>query len=275
MGDAVFPYPGNKSTMANDIISTFPDHQAYVEVFGGAGGVLFSKEPSYVEIYNDKDSNIVHFFRILRDHCEELKEWLDSVPYSRELYEEWVEDFYSGDHPDDDIERAGRFFFLRYAQFGAVYSRKVGFSTAINSTSPAISFNNKAERLNDFSDRLSNVIIEDIEAFELVKKYDSENTLFYCDPPYIDVEGDKYRHHSFNHNRFRKLCADIEGYAVISYEHVPDCYESSKWSIRSINTTHHINSPEERDEVLIMNFDPDEKKSFASANMNSAGEADW
>ena len=275
MGDPVFPYPGGKTGMADDIMRRFPEHRAYVEVFGGAAGILFSKELSPVEVYNDKDSNIVHFFRILRDRCGELKEWLDSVPYSRELYEQWVEDFYSGNHPDDEIERAGRFFFLRYSQFAGIYSREVGFSTAINSASPAISFSNKVERLSEFSDRLSRVIIEDMDAFELVEKYDSENTLFYCDPPYIDVENKKYRHHSFGHNQFRKLCSGIQGDVVISYEHVPDCYNPDNWTISNIGTTHHINSPKNRSEVLIMNFEPNDRELFVNAPSNSAGEVDW
>ena len=41
-------------------------------------------------MYNDRDGDLVQFFEILRDRCEELVEWLDRTPYSREIYDEWA-----------------------------------------------------------------------------------------------------------------------------------------------------------------------------------------
>ena len=47
---------GGKRLLRKQIIEKFPCHTCYVEVFGGAGWVLFGKEPSKVEVYNDIDS---------------------------------------------------------------------------------------------------------------------------------------------------------------------------------------------------------------------------
>lgn len=51
------------------------------------------------------------------------------MPYSRELHERWARYYYDGYRPKDDVPRAGRFFFLRYAQWGAGYSGVNGFAT--------------------------------------------------------------------------------------------------------------------------------------------------
>jgi DNA adenine methylase len=61
-------YHGRKWRIAPWIISYFPPHRIYVELFGGGGSVLLRKRRSYAELYNDLDGEIVNLFRIAR-HC--------------------------------------------------------------------------------------------------------------------------------------------------------------------------------------------------------------
>lgn len=42
----VVPWMGGKRRLATAIINVFPEHQCYVEVFGGGAAVLFEKQPS-------------------------------------------------------------------------------------------------------------------------------------------------------------------------------------------------------------------------------------
>lgn len=98
-----FIYPGGKVRLSSWVISHFPRHKIYVEPFGGAAGVLLNKTPSPLEVYNDLNSDLVNFFRVLRDKekAAELIRRLRLTPYAREEY-------YSV-YPmpkDDDIERA-------------------------------------------------------------------------------------------------------------------------------------------------------------------------
>lgn len=120
MPDATFPFPGGKSRFASWILDHVPDHDCFVEVFGGAAGVLVNKDPdaSAVEVYNDADGDLVHFFEVLREQPDELVEWLEAVPYSRHLHNQWATHYFGGYRPVDDVMRAGRFFYLRYAQWG-------------------------------------------------------------------------------------------------------------------------------------------------------------
>ncbi|GER92693.1 hypothetical protein A45J_0411 [hot springs metagenome] len=57
---------GGKRILAKTIISMMPEHHCYVEVFGGAGCVLFRKKPSQVEVWNDLNSNLVNLFMVVK-----------------------------------------------------------------------------------------------------------------------------------------------------------------------------------------------------------------
>lgn len=49
------------------LLSRIPEHTAYVEPFSSRQALLYAKPPSQVEIYNDSDSELVNFFRVLQD----------------------------------------------------------------------------------------------------------------------------------------------------------------------------------------------------------------
>jgi site-specific DNA-adenine methylase len=46
--DAVFPFPGGKSRLASWILEYVSEHTCFVEIFGGAAGVLVNKDPTRV-----------------------------------------------------------------------------------------------------------------------------------------------------------------------------------------------------------------------------------
>jgi DNA adenine methylase len=54
------------------------------EPFAGSAAVLLNRPPSPVETYNDLDGEVVNFFRVLRDHKDELVEKIGLTPFSRE-----------------------------------------------------------------------------------------------------------------------------------------------------------------------------------------------
>jgi DNA adenine methylase len=79
-------YHGGKWRIAPWIISFFPPHRVYAELFGGGGSVLLRKGRSHEEIYNDLDGDIVNLFRMARDRGEELRRKLALTPFAREEY---------------------------------------------------------------------------------------------------------------------------------------------------------------------------------------------
>jgi len=58
----------------------------YCEPFAGSGVILLNRKPSSVETYNDLDGEVCNFFRVLRDHKDELVEKIGLTPFSREEF---------------------------------------------------------------------------------------------------------------------------------------------------------------------------------------------
>jgi len=224
--DAVFPFPGGKSRLASWILDQVPEHTCFVEVFGGAAGVLVNKDPeaSTVEVYNDRDGDLVQFFEVLRERPDELVEWLEAVPYSREIHGEWAEAFYNGYRPSDPVERAGQFFYLRYSQWGAGYAGQNGFGTS-KVNSQATSYANKIERLEEFAERFDDVVLENLDWSDTFEKYDGEETVFYCDPPYVGKE-EYYPVCDIDHAKFVRALGELKGKCLHCYKQMSsfDCW---------------------------------------------------
>jgi len=258
--DAVFPFPGGKSRLASWILDHVPEHECFLEVFGGAAGVLANKDPdtSTVEVYNDLDEDLVQFFKVLREQPDNLVTWLSSVPYSRAVHSDWAESFYQGYRPKDDVKRAGQFFYLRYAQWGGAYDSNAGFATS-KVSSRALSFSNKLDRLREFADRFDDVVIENLHWRELVDKYDSDETVLYFDPPYVGTE-DYYPTSEIEHGELVDTLGDLDGYGICSYQELPEGTEDLR--VVGRGSKNYINSgtsgsANETRERLLLNFDPE------------------
>jgi hypothetical protein len=77
-------YYGGKTYHAPWIVDVMKRYKfkAYIEPFGGSGAILFAKEPSPVEVYNDLYSDLVTFYRVLRNPktCEEFIRFIENSP---------------------------------------------------------------------------------------------------------------------------------------------------------------------------------------------------
>lgn len=216
MPRSLFPYPGGKYNLANWIISNIPVHECYVEPFGGSAGVLLSKSASKVEVFNDIDEDVVQFFRTVREREDELVNWLRRVPYSRTLHDEWVSEYYDGYRPEDPIERAGRFFYLRHSQFASKYDDVSGWSSS-RVRNEATKFRDGSEELLALTERLRAVQIEHRDFAQLLSEYDGEDSFFYLDPPYVAPHHDPYNYDTpFDREQLAETLEDMDGKWMVS-----------------------------------------------------------
>jgi DNA adenine methylase len=295
MVDTLFQWPGGKGGQFERIKSLMPEHECFVESFGGSGVVTLNKRPSDVDVYNDLDNELVHFFIVYREAPERLVEWLNGIPYSKEQYKDFIDEFYG--EPDverdesrlpgepitnnlatgDDIShnqvrRAGIFFALRYMQFGAKYSGRAGFGRS-KVQNGAETFHNAKERLDNFKGCWDHVTIECLDFEKIVELYDGEETLFYFDPPYIGTETYYLASKDgFDHNRLIDTLEKIDGYWIVSYDEVPQ--RLSDYHITVEESTNFIDSGvsgEGKDTVesIITNFDPNSIGKFYSSGQSS------
>lgn len=185
----VLRYHGGKFLLAKWIISHFPDHKVYTEVFGGGGSVLMLKPRAYAEVYNDKWDTVVNVFRVLRDPVSagRLEQLLRLTPFSRT---EFVRTGYAQiDNAADPVEKARLTIFRSFAAFGSASTNgkhSTGFRAKSwrSSTTPARDWANYPNNIQSFVDRLKGVVIENKDYREVFLQHDSEDTLHYVDPPY-------------------------------------------------------------------------------------------
>lgn len=265
---SVFPYPGGKGRQSEWILDKMPPHDTYVEVFGGSGALLYNKPISKNEVYNDLNEDLTQFFEVLRTREDDLVDWLQAVPYSRSLYNEWIEDFFEGRRPDDPVERAGRFFTLRFMQFGGDISMQNGFKVRAK-RSPARTFDNARERIHDLADRFRQVIIENRDFSRIFETYDDTDVdvLFYADPPYVDKE--HYYGVDFDHSEFVDTLADVESDWMVSYDELPEGLDG--YTVLARERRHRMaRGGSAATEHLVCNFDPQERPQFVSDSMEQA-----
>jgi len=253
-----FAYPGSKTTYAGWIIDHIPEHTQYIEPFGGAASVLVAKPRSELEVYNDLNGDCVEFFRAVRDRPDELKHWVENTPYSRQLFNEYVESY--PNWPGDTVEYAGRFLYVQMASFGGK-----GLSTqsptfrvrknTIRSDNAHIYY--ETDDFLKLSERFKGVYIEQLDYADLVEKYDHEDAFFYFDPPYIGVGDDYYltEEGGFNHKRFVDTLHDMEGKWLVSYDqNLPNGLEDYRTVSREKVSTMSAQNPT-KIETLTMNYD--------------------
>lgn len=243
---------GGKRQLRKEILSHFPATGVgrYIEVFGGAGWVLFAKEqiPGQMEVYNDLDGDLVNLFRCVKYHCEALQSELDYLPHSREIFFDYIAQMkVSG---LTDLQRAARYLYLIKHSFGATKDR---FATNIKST------NNVKQYIVAIQERLKTVVIENRDFEAVIKIYDRPNALFYLDPPYVGTE----KHYAVqfsdaDHQRLAEVLKNIKGRFVLSYGDVPLVRELYSWcNIYSTSRTNNLAGvPKNKTyaEVIIRNF---------------------
>ena len=175
---------GGKGHFTQHLLPLIPPHRCYCEVFGGGASLLFAKEPSKVEVYNDIDGDVVAFFKIFHDPeaMEVFKRKCFYTPYSRETYFEYRD---SWREQTDPIERIYRWFIVTRMSFNADPIKKNGCSFGLNRVNRAMVMKNCVDNLDAHVDRLRGVLIENRSWEKIIDAYDSPNTFFYLDPPYL------------------------------------------------------------------------------------------
>ena len=246
-------FPGSKANLAPWIIRHFPPHHTYVDVFGGSAAVLLSKQPSPVEVYNDINSNLVEFFRVLRDpaQAEELYRRLRLTPHSREEFQLALS---SGE--GDSVESARRFFVRSRQSFSGLGTFPPGalpskWSYCVTESAGGMSARTRkwlsaVEALDAAAERFRTIQVEHLDFADLIPRYDRPDTLFFVDPPYLHstrARLDLYGEHELTVERHRELAdilRQIKGMAVVCGYPSPEYEEFyAGWMMLSLDVAKH------------------------------------
>ncbi len=213
-------YYGSKWRLAALITEQLPPHVCYVEPFGGSAAVLLQKAPSYHEVYNDADHQVVTFFRMLRDRPDDLIQAIELTPFSRDALDRAYQP------AEAPLEVARRFYVRAWQSRG-------GGSTHWRSGWRYQKSRARGKRaVDDWNDtghlwalvaRLKQVQLECDDAFTIIPRYDSPETCFYLDPPYPASTRGRwakagYRHEmsDADHRALAELLHGLAGMVILS-----------------------------------------------------------
>lgn len=213
----VLRWHGGKWRLAPWIISHFPKHRIYTEVFGGAASVLMRKERSYAEVYNDLDGEVVNLFRVLQDRerAAELRRLLVLTPFARDEFNLAYEP------TEDELERARRLVILGFMGFGSNAHNtavRTGFRAKSNrsGTMPAHDWANWPAKMGALVERLQGVVIERKDALEILEQHDALDCLHYVDPPYVHSTRDVGENNGGKHQRDYRHEMDDNAHRVLA-----------------------------------------------------------
>ena len=259
-----FGWYGGKFSHLDFILPNIPlDGRHFCDVFGGSAAVLINMPPAPVETYNDLDSEVVNFFAILRDRGPDLIRAIGLTPFSREELARACE--YEQDV--SDLERARRFFVrARQTRTGLAQTSSQGrwahcVLTSRAGMAGAVSrWLGSVDGLAEITQRLQRVQIENVPALEVILRYDSKDTVFYLDPPYVhSSRGDNaaygYEMSDQDHVELAEVLSSVRGRVVLSgyrtelYDQLYDGWRRVDAPERNANS---VQKP--RQESLWLNF---------------------
>lgn len=258
----VLKWPGAKWSIAERIINMMPEHKIYIEPFFGSGAVFFNKPSCNLEILNDLDNEVVNLFKVIRDYPEELANKIYFTPYSRKEYKE---SYKRNDKELDDIEKA-REFLIRsnMARAGMQY-----YTSSFRVCGPKLAekvkqrvtreWNKIPQNILNAADRLKYAEIENINALDLIKKYNRDDCLIYVDPPYLlSTRKQKYYNVEMTENEehieLLNILKNHSGSVIISgYD--SDLYNDILIGWNRISIKANAEQGKKRTEVLWYNYD--------------------
>ena len=250
---------GGKKALRDEIVQRFPvGYKRYIEVFGGAGWVLFHKKPKNdFEVFNDFNCNLVNLYRCVRERPDELKAELKYIINSRLDFIYMKEALHSAPFLDN-VRRAAYYYALIRYSYASGTDTYGGQPHSLWSDFPLI---------DAASHRLQRVVIENKDCLKLIEQYDREESFFYCDPPYYNAEGfyEVVDKNGFNHKGLAEMLRNIKGKFLLSYNdcaEVRNLYLDSKIQIEELtrlsNMAQRFDSGKQYPELLISNYDTKE-----------------
>ena len=249
---------GGKSYLAKKILTNLPPHIRYCEPYFGGGSVLFAKDPEgHSEAVNDIYSDLMNFWEVLRSNGDEFIRLASLVPLSDAGH----------NFPDTEIGNALAFF-VWYRQsrqaLGKDYvtpTKRIrrGMNEQVSQWLSAV------YGLPEAAERLRRVEIRSMDALTFIENYDNPDTLFYCDPPYLEetrVSKKCYEHEMSeqDHVALLRSLSQLDGKFILS-AYPSELYNSAvsryEWTVEEIQIDNKASSQKikpVKTELLIRNY---------------------
>ena len=225
---APFGYTGGKSRSIKNIIRYLPYTDKYISVFGGSGTDILARHRVKLEVFNDKYSGLIAFYRCIRDkkRMEELVTRLEYTLHSREEFEHCKDTW---ETCDNDVEKAARWYYMikySFNSLGRNFGRILKPGTPLSNK-----FHNILKEFPAIHERFKYVQIENQDWYDCLIDYDSPNAVFYMDPPYVNVHSGTYKYDMSikQHQQMLEVISTLEGFVALSGYPNPLYDEQTFW----------------------------------------------
>lgn len=172
---------GNKKKIASKIHQHFPEHDLYLELFFGAGGMFFNKPDAKYNIVNDLDYDVYNLFNCIRHRRQELIDAWKFTPVHSVLFKDWRKK-----SEQDPIFKAVRFLVLsNFSYMGKGETLRLGYG----GNKPDISI-----AIDQIVERFVNTKFTNFDFRVILKKIalrgdrEKARAFIYCDPPYLGTD---------------------------------------------------------------------------------------
>lgn len=212
---------GGKTRLADKIIAMMPPHKVYVEPFLGGGSVFFKKPLADVNVINDLDKDLINFYKGVRDGgCEKIREC--KIPENRKEFDRAV------DNKSKDI---CSYLGVNKHSYGGRMN-----TTNFAKTTHAPKLINFKLLCDRYKGKLKQAKMLNKDYRDVIKEYDSKDTLAYIDPPFMSANKKLYKHEDTDPEDVAKLVKSMKGKAIVSMDDTPETRKAFKGlNIHKIN----------------------------------------
>lgn len=209
-------YYGGKQQMLKHILPKIPQHKLYVEPFFGGGAVFFGKEPSGAEVVNDINNRLINFYRALKYDFDDLKEKIDETFHSRAQHRDSAAEYDAG---KETILNPLEMAWAVWTQANMSFSHQIGsgFGYDRGGGCAFTLYNKKKDFTDAYQERMKRVTIESYDVLKVIRAYDTPDTFFYLDPPYVSSCQGNYA--GYTEAQFKQLleaCVTMKGKFLLS-----------------------------------------------------------
>jgi DNA adenine methylase len=272
---AIFASPGGKSGLADMLAGMMPRHTTYVEPFFGSGAVFFTKELADKNVANDCNSDLMEFYRLAKtitsDDLAKLRKmnWVCNIDLYKKLRNE---------KPTTKLRKIYKFLYVRVNS----YMSKDGYNHHLDGRDRS----GFVDRIEKHLNKLKKLSILNKDYEEVISKYDSSDTLFFMDPPYVrKVEGvsthvglgDK----TFDEDRLVKACKSIKGKFILTCStNIKSQLNEAGFNVKTVSTdrvfsmARGTSDKKKLKQLLVTNFEVNKENSQSELEDTSSDKID-
>lgn len=259
-------YYGGKQSLLRHMLPLVPRHSIYTEAFCGGAALFFAKTPSEVEVINDLNSNLINFYKVLKNQFPELKKKIDATLHSRREHV-FAQIVY--DYPEffNDVVRAWALWVLSKQSFASKLDGSWGYDISHNTMSKKIT-NCKNSFTTELAKRLENAQIENTDALRIIKSRDCVEAFHFVDPPYVGTDCGHYKGYSdADFEKLLQLLSTIKGKFMLTmfpHEMITKFAKYNGWIIHEVERTISASKTKRRKqiEIMVCNYEIQKKLEF-------------